>query len=338
MALTSLLAHVIPALSRYSRKTAVLVVSCLGMVMGPASASQELVLAMSNASVNLPIFIADHEGYFTAQGLTVRIEEVPSSVHGMDILAQGKADLTTGSEVLVMFSSFKSSDFAVLATFGSSTEDMKVIAHGKSGINNPSQLANKRVGTILGSSSHYYIDTLALLNGVDPNSITLVGYQPGTIVAALAQHEVDAISIWQPLAYSAAEEIVGARTLPDAGFYTQRYNLIASRAVIGAREDELIRLMRALDRAIQFIDNEPAKVRAIMAARLLVDTDNADWFLQRYRFRLALEQSLLTTLESEARWAREEGHVQAAQSPNYLTFIHAEPLTRVRPTAVGIVR
>lgn len=338
MALASFSAHVRAALWRYPRKTSLLVVSCLAMLMGHASAGQVLVLAISTASVNLPIFIAEHEGYFAAQGLTVRIEEVPSSVHGMDMLTHGKADLTTGSEALVMFSSFKNSDFAVIATFGSSTEDMKVIAHGKSGISDPSQLANKRVGTILGSSSHYYIDTLALLNGVDPNSITLVGYQPGTIVAALAQHEVDAISIWQPLAYSAAEEIVGARTLPDAGFYTQRYNLIASRAAIGAREDDLIRLMRALDRAIQLIDNEPAKVRAIMAARLLVDTDNADWFLQRYRFRLALEQSLLTTLESEARWAREEGHVQAAQSPNYLTFIHAEPLTRVRPTAVGIVR
>ncbi len=304
----------------------------------PANAAQPLVVAISKTSVNLPLFVAEHEGFFAAEGVTVRIDEIASSVRGMELLAEGKADLTTGSETLVMFNSFKRTDFAILATYSTSTEDQKVVAHAQSGISNAKQLANKRVGTVLGSASHYYIDTLALLNGVDPKSITLVGYQPGAIGAALARHEVDAISIWQPQAYRATKEIAGAQALADAGFYTQRYNLIASRAAIGARSDELTRLLRALDRAIEFIAAEPAKVRAILTTRLQIDAAYAQWLLPRYRFRLALEQSLLTSLESEARWAREEGHVKATQSPNYLAFIHAAPLARVRPAAVGIAQ
>lgn len=337
MALSSFLQGRKAALRRYAR-TAILVVVCPFALVGTANAAEPLVLAISKASVNLPIFVAEHEGYFAAEGVSVRIDEVASGVRGMELIAEGKADMTTGSEVLVMFNSFKRNDFAVVATFGTSTEDQKIIVHAQSGIGSAGQLANKRVGTILGSASHYYIDTLALLNGVDPKSITLVGYQPGTIVAALARREVDAISIWQPQAYRATTEIAGAKTLADAGFYTQRYNLIASRAVIGARTDDLTRLLRALDRANQFIANEPTQVRTILASRLQVDAAYSDWLLPRYRFRLALDQSLLTSLENEARWAREEGHVKATQSPNYLNFIQTAPLARVRRTAVGIAQ
>ncbi len=325
------------SLWRYAR-AAILFAVCPFALGGPASAAQPLVLAISKASINLPIFVAEHEGYFTAEGVSVQIDEVASGVRGMELMAEGKADMTTGSEVLVMFNSFKRDDFAIVATFGTSTEDQKVIVHAQSGIGSGAQLANKRIGAILGSASHYYIDTLALLNGVDPKSITLVGYQPGTIVGALARHEVDAISIWQPQGYRATQEIRGAKVLADSGFYTQRYNLIASRSVIGARGDDLTRLLRALDRANQFIVNEPAKVRAILSAQLQVEAAYAEWLLPRYRFRLALDQSLLTSLESEARWAREEGHVKATQLPNYLTFIQSAPLARVRRNAVGIAQ
>ncbi len=337
MALSPFSPYMRAGLRRYTLAVILLVAVSIARV-SPANAAAPLVLAVSAVSMNLPIFVAETEDYFTKEGVTVRIDEVASSVHGMKMLAEGKTDLTTGSETLVMFNSFVRNDFAILATFGTSTQDQKVIVHAQSGINNPKQLANKRVGTILGSSSHYYIDTFALLNGVDPKSITLVDYPPDTIVAALARREVDAISIWQPQAYRATQDIAGARVLADADFFTQRYNLIASRAVIGARADDLTRLLRALDRAIQFIATEPTKVRAILRTRLKVDAAYADWLLPRYRFRLALDQSLLTSLEGEARWAREEGHVSAPRSPNYLAFIHSAPLARVRPAAVGITQ
>jgi NitT/TauT family transport system substrate-binding protein len=73
-----------------------------------------------------------------------------------------------------------------------------------------------------------------------------------------------------------------------------------------------------------------------MQSRLGLEQSFIDWIWPRYNYRLALDQSLLATLESEARWARTQGHVKADRSPNYLEFIYADPLRKALPGAVSI--
>ncbi len=311
-------------------------VMAVALVSLGATAAEPILIALSKAPVNLPLHVADAEGLFAAEGVAVQLNEVTSSVRAMELLAEGKADLVTGSETLVMFHSFKRNDFGILASFTTSTEDQKVVAHAQSGITQARHLANKRVGTILGSASHYYLDTLALLHNVDPRSITVVGLQPDTIVGALQRREVDAIAMWQPHPFRAQREIAGAKVLPDGGFHTLSFNLIASRKIVDNRSDDLVKVLRALDKATRLIATKPQTVKAILRSGMQLDDAYAEWVMPNYRYQLTLDQSLLASLESEARWAREEGHVKARQSPNYLSFIYSAPLRRVRPSAVSI--
>ncbi len=55
-----------------------------------------------------------------------------------------------------------------------------------------------------------------------------------------------------------------------------------------------------------------------------------------FRFRLFLDQSLLTSMEDEARWAIRNRLTDADTIPNYLDFIHTAALKAVKPGAVGI--
>lgn len=55
-------------------------------------------------------------------------------------------------------------------------------------------------------------------------------------------------------------------------------------------------------------------------------------------FSLSLRQSLLTTLESEGRWAIERGLIQSNTLPNYLDYILLEPLEAVQANAVTVIR
>ena len=54
-------------------------------------------------------------------------------------------------------------------------------------------------------------------------------------------------------------------------------------------------------------------------------------------FRLSLDQALLRTVESEARWALREGH-ERGEMPNYLPFFHSQPLLQVKPAAATLPR
>ena len=300
-------------------------------------AAEPLKLAVSMTPLSLPIFIAESEGYFAAEGAAVVLEELVGGHRTLQRLLNGGADLATSSEAVVMFNSFRSGDYAVIATFVTSDDDVKVVARPGSGIAVAQDLRGKRIGTIVGASAHFYLDTLLLLNGVDPKAVQMRNLQPEDMAGALAKGEVDAVSVWEPYGYKALAAVPGAKLLPKSGAYVETFNLIVHKKHRGARDADLVRLLRALERAQQLIATEPAKAQSVLRSRLKLDQSFVEWIWPRFRYRLTLEQSLLKTMEAEARWARQEDHVKAERSPNYLDYIHSGPLRQVRPAAVGII-
>ncbi len=62
------------------------------------------------------------------------------------------------------------------------------------------------------------------------------------------------------------------------------------------------------------------------------------WAWTDYRFNLVLSQSLLTSLESEARWAIRENLISNHQIPNFLDVLEPSVLRKVRPGSVTVVK
>ena len=114
-----------------------------------------------------------------------------------------------------------------------------------------------------------------------------------------------------------------------------RYALVLSKARDAA--DDLVQAtcLRAIERAEQFIHARPADAQAILREQLKLDQHFVDWVWGGLGFRLSLDQSLVSTMEGEVRWAQREGHVAGGARPNVLTLIHAGPLKSVKPDAVG---
>ena len=299
--------------------------------------AQPMRLSVSTTPLSLPIFVAESKGYFAAEGLPVTINEVIGGHRTLQQVFEDNADVATSSEAVVMFNSFKRSDYAVIASFVTSDDDVRIVTRASKGIAGVAQLRGKRVATVIGAASHYYLDASLLLSGLDPNQVQVRHLEPEQMVNALERDDVDAIAIWEPIPFRALAGIADARVLPKTRAYLETFNLVASKRILGKRDEDLVKLLRAVDRAQRFIAAEPAQAQSILRARLHADQKFIDYLWPRYNYRLSLNHSLLITLEGEARWARAEGHVKAERSPDYLDFIYSAPLRRVRPDAVNII-
>ena len=137
--------------------------ACAGVWIGLAavvSASAEpLTLAVSRTPLSLPLYVAQQNGYFAAEGLEVKFNECLGGHRCLRQVLEDQADVGTVGELPVVLNSFSRSDYAVIGTFTKSSDDIKLVTTAQAGIKSAAQLAGKRIGTMKGTASEYLAPT-----------------------------------------------------------------------------------------------------------------------------------------------------------------------------------
>jgi len=329
------MARLLPRTTRL-RAAAALAWATLAWVAPGAAAAESLRIAAARAPVSLPLYVARQRGFFADEHLEVVLTDCIGGTRCLRQVLDDQADLATTSEMPVVLQAFAHADVAILATMVHASDNLKLIARKASGVTRSEQLDGRRVGVIAGTAAQFLLETHLLNVGVDPRHVTMVPLQAEETVAALQSGRIDGIAVWEPYGYAALHglDAVGVR-LPLTGSYIENYNLVGRRSVMARRDDALVRLLRALERAEQFIQASPADAQAILREQLKLDQHFVDWVWGGLGFRLSLDQSLVTTMEGEIRWAQREGHVAEGARPNVLNLIQPGPLRAVDPGAVG---
>jgi len=319
------------------RAAAGLLVAALVLAARPASA-ESIRMAVSRSPLSLPLYVAQSEGYFAAEGLEVQLTPCLGGHRCMRQVLEGQAEFGTVGDVPLALNAFSTGGWAVVATFVTTHDDVKLVAR-KDVVGSAVQLAGKRIGVVSTTSSQYFLESYLLTHLVNPMDVQAVPLQPEDLVQALADGRVDAIAAWEPFAYSAVQALKGgAHALPNGTGYRGTFNLVVQGRMVGARDASIVRVLRALERAQQLIREQPVQAQAVLRRTLGVDQGFVDYMWPQLQYRLSLDQGLLRTLESEARWALRERHVAGARMPNFLGVLHAAPLLRVKPDSTGIAR
>lgn len=308
---------------------------------GPAEAKEKLplTLAMSLTPLSSPTIIAEAKGFFAKNGLDVTIENFIGGHRTIEAVFDGQADIATSSEVVVMFNSFKRSDFAIICTFVTSDNDIKIITRKDTGIREVRDLKGRRIGTVTGASAQFFLDQSLMLAGIDDAQVDVVHVNPENSPSSLADGDVDAVVVWEPWAYLTKKNLGGnAVVVPHGRIYTETFNAVALRDYVDKNPDVMERFVRALIDATEFLNAHPEESQLIVAKRIDADIDSVKAVWGDLNFGVSLHQWLLTTLEAEARWATELQLVPDLGGPNYLDFLHLKALDEVRSEAVTVFR
>jgi ABC-type nitrate/sulfonate/bicarbonate transport system substrate-binding protein len=190
-----------------------------------------------------------------------------------------------------------------------------------------------------GTAGQYVLDLTLLAAGLDPRDVPTVALDTKRLDLAAANPQTEAFALFQPAAYQMLKLLgPGAVVLPIPRLYTLSFNLVALAGDRAISDEDHVRVLRALARAVDTVRTEPDFAKSMLRERLKMDAAEITVLWPDYRFALGLNQSLIATLESTARWAIQEQLVKATAVPNYLDFIDVGPLKRVRPAAVTVVK
>lgn len=294
--------------------------------------------AVAKLPLSMPIYVAEAKGYFAAEKLDLQITDCDIGRQCLDRMLKGQAQLATSADSPIVFASLSGAKFSILTTMATMHNFSKIMTRRGLGIASVADLQDRRVGTFVGTSAHYFLELSLLTAGVDPLRVKVVPVETTSVGQSLASGAVDALAVFEPFAAGVLNnQAQQVQLLPSKGGQTDTWNVVAAYALNGQRDAELQGLCRALDKAIQFIAERPEEARAILHRRLALDHATVDKVLQDIDFELELRQSLITGLEGQARWAI-RGGLASGKTPNFLEYLQPEPLKHVRAGAVSIVR
>jgi ABC-type nitrate/sulfonate/bicarbonate transport system substrate-binding protein len=315
-------------------------VCCLTMALfAGATRGSTLTLAVADIPYSAPVLIAEAEGYFAAEGLALQVKHYPVGRVCLERLLAGEAHFATVADTPITLAGFTRRDFGILATATVSGRENQVVVRTDRGIRQPADLQGKRLGFIKGTSGHYFADTFMLFHRVRIDKVTEQHLDPKDPTGPLVRGEVDAAALFGIHLTEALQRLGSqGRVLPGPAFFSVTFNIVSRPASQGVSDDDAVKLLRAVQRATVLLQKEPERARAIVAKALKVPVQDLEKTWDGFEFRLQLSQSLITTLEAEARWALRSGLVPAGEVPDYLELVRPEPLKRLDARAVNLIK
>jgi len=243
-------------------------------------------LAYIPYSADLPFFVAKEKGYFKDLGF--KIEGVPcrSTSEAMDLVLAGKADGAMGNSFSVLFSIHaKNADTIRLINVSveSSENDSFtgfVLVAPDANIDLPRNLKGKKVGTEMGASQVLWVKLYLKNLGLDPErDVTIEQESPEILLNALHAKQLDAVFVFEP--YATVGLVKGLAKKLDPFFRKAIINPFpAGGATLSrdfCRKNPLAaeKIIQALDRAIEFINQKPIEAKESLMKYIPLDKETA---------------------------------------------------------------
>ena len=321
---------------------AVIVFLALGILLivilsKPADPLPHISLITTRTPFSAAVLLAKERGWFNQAGVEVTVIERSSGKGALAELIDGVADYATAADTPIMFALLKSPPVKVIATLSLSTDMITVVARRDRGIESSLDLQGKRIGFAMGTSSQYFLDTFLEFRAIKADAVIRIPLKPDELVQSLVDGKVDAISAWTPFNHQAMEALGDkSQELRVGNIFRWSWNLVARNESI-ARNATTQRLLTALARASQALKDDPQTCARELAPILGISPEHILQNWNNTLFDVTLDQSLLLSLELQARWAMGTGLIEQKEVPNFLPAISSQALRAVDSRAVTLI-
>ncbi len=283
------------------------------------------------------VFIARDQNYFAKNGINLTAKPISTSLLQINATLNNDVDIGTSADFsFVSNVAMQEKDLTILASLAR-VQSYAITVRKDKGIENPVDLAGKRIGLSIQSTSEYYLSRFLEAKGLNRRNVTLINVPPAEFERSIVNGTVDAIVSGTRAVHNQVQTQLGSNviTWPAQGIYSTHLFLVARSDWVVQHQKTVERFLKALSMAEDYIINNPDSAKAIVERYLNRTVTQETW--SDYRFSLSLDQSLITTLQNEARWLIDSNLTNATQIPDFLNYVYMDGLKSVKPESVNII-
>ncbi len=298
--------------------------------------------SLSYAAITAPsavlVYIAQDQGFFDANGLSVQMKEYPTGVATTEALLKGEVEVAWSAELPFITRAFAKEKISIIAV-STRFSDQYLFGRQDHGIENISDLKGKKIGVPLKTIAEFYLGRFLELNSMNIKDVSFVNVLPPQSMEALTDGGLDGVVTWEPYASSIKEQMADKAVVWPVQSNQLGYGVIMARNDwISGHAKTIIRLLKSLAQAESFVDRNPEAAKRIVQERINYDDASMDTFWSENQFPLSLDQSLIAAMEDEARWMISSNLTTEKQVPNFNGYIYEDGLKEVKPDAVNIIK
>jgi NitT/TauT family transport system substrate-binding protein len=260
-----------------------LLAACGGGTLAPATPGAPVTVRFAMLPIldALPMFVAQQQGYFSAENINLEVVPVASAAERDQIMQAGQADAMVNDLVSTLFYNRDRTTIVIVRFARTATPHFAqyfILAGPNAGISSPADLAGVEIAISDATVIHYITDRLLEAEGLAPSDIRTIAIPriPDRL-AALADGTVRAATIPDPAASAAMA--TGATVVASDASHPEYGNSVVSFST-------------------EFVEQNPQAVRGFLAAweRAVADinADKSRWNDVLLGNNLLAEQLLAT--------------------------------------------
>jgi NitT/TauT family transport system substrate-binding protein len=286
---------------------------------------------------NLGLDIAQDQHFFSSNGLNVNVKYYPAGVATGDALLKGEVEIANAGEFPFVRRAFEKQNVSIIGTINRFT-DFCLFARRDRGIERISDLKGRKIGVGRTTIGEFYLGQFLTLNNVALQDVTFVDIQLTKAPEIIANGQMDGVVTLQPYSSQIRTQMAGKVVGWSVHSGQPGYSLWFARNDWIRKNPEVIkRFLKSWMQVEDFVVRNPEACKAIERAKTNLDPIMIEALWSENQINLALEQSLITAMEDEARWMIKNNLTKEKQVPDFLNYIYTDGLKGVKPEAVNII-
>ncbi|MES2876223.1 MAG: NrtA/SsuA/CpmA family ABC transporter substrate-binding protein [Patescibacteria group bacterium] len=278
-----------------------------------------------------PVYVADAMGFWNEEGIDVDVTYFDSGRKALDALLSDSAEVMSVSETPPLRSYLSGSEINIIATVTKHKEAKMTVRSDK--ITKPEDVKGKKLGTVAGTNSDYYMYRWLEANGIKKDEVEIIPLDATALSQAFVQGNVDVMFAWEPHNYNASSKIATMSKSWPTELYSGRHTIVMSSDYLKNNPAAAERVIKGFIKAESYIKNSPDDAKKIVIDRTGMSKDALDKLWGEYDYTVGLDDELAKIIKDQSSWISASQNDDPSVDLN--GFVNSAHLLQIESARVG---
>ncbi|WP_170228461.1 ABC transporter substrate-binding protein [Nesterenkonia populi] len=221
------------------------------------------------------LYVAVQEDFFAAEGIEAELVEFPSGMEATEAITAGQADITSTTSSTLSLLAGSGSDVTALASNLVGDGWYGIVANEEAGdVSDSSDLEGLTLAAPHGSVLDMHVRNFLESHNLSAEDIDYEDVNAAQLVTGLTRGDFDAASMWEPNVSQSLAETEGSSVVLDSEETMPVTGYTVGGSDVVEDEELAVRVLTALDNAIDWIEENPDEVLDLVMENSGIDDES----------------------------------------------------------------